>query len=47
VEFMADLFGIPRARVTIEHGLTGRDKRLRLHGVTTVPAPVAAMLGAA
>jgi uncharacterized protein len=46
VEFMADLFGIPRARVTIEHGLTGRDKRLRLHGVTTVPAPVAAVLGA-
>jgi uncharacterized protein YggU (UPF0235/DUF167 family) len=36
----------PRARVTIEHGLTGRDKRLRLHGVTTVPAPVAAVLGA-
>ena len=45
VEFMADLFGIPRARVTIEHGLAGRDKRVRLHGVTSVPAPVAALLG--
>jgi len=45
VEFVADLFAIPRARVTIEHGLAGRDKRLRLRGVTAVPAPVEALLG--
>ena len=45
LEFMAGVFGIPRARVTIEHGLAGRDKRLRLRGVTSVPAPLAALLG--
>jgi len=44
-EFVADLFGIQRSRVTIEHGLAGRDKRLRLEGVTSVPAPLAALLG--
>jgi len=30
VEFVAAEFGLPRARVVIEHGLAGRDKRLRL-----------------
>ena len=45
VEFMADLFAIPRARVTIEHGLTGRDKRLRLQGVPSLPAPLESLLG--
>jgi len=45
VEFIAEAFGIPRARVTIEHGLTGRDKRLRLQGVPSVPAPLQALIG--
>ncbi len=45
VDFVASAFGMPRARVTIEHGLTGRDKRLRLHGAPPVPAPLAALLG--
>jgi len=45
VEFVAGAFGIPRSRVTIEHGLTGRDKRLRLQGVASVPAPLEALLG--
>jgi uncharacterized protein (TIGR00251 family) len=45
VEFVADLFAIPRARVTIEHGLTGRDKRLRLQGVPSLPAPLESLLG--
>ena len=45
VEFVAGLFDIPRARVTIEHGLAGRDKRVRLQGVTSVPASLAAMIG--
>jgi uncharacterized protein (TIGR00251 family) len=45
VEFVAGLFGIPRARVTIEHGLTGRDKRLRLQGVPSLPAPLESLLG--
>lgn len=44
VEFVADLFGIPRARVTIEHGLSGRDKRLRLRGAPAVPAALQALL---
>ena len=45
VEFVAGLFAIPRARVTIEHGLTGRDKRLRLRGVPSLPAPLESLLG--
>jgi hypothetical protein len=47
VEFVAGLFAIPRARVTIEHGLTGRDKRLRLQGVPALPAPLESLLGGA
>jgi uncharacterized protein (TIGR00251 family) len=47
LEFMAGLFAVPRARVTIEHGLTGRDKRLRLHGVQSLPAPLDSLLGGA
>jgi uncharacterized protein (TIGR00251 family) len=45
VEFVAGLFAIPRARVTIEHGLSGRDKRLRLHGVPSLPGPLESLLG--
>jgi uncharacterized protein (TIGR00251 family) len=45
VDFVASAFCMPRARVTIEHGLTGRDKRLRLRGAPPVPAPLAALLG--
>ena len=47
VEFVAGLFAIPRARVTIEHGLTGRDKRLRLQGVSSLPPPLESLLGGA
>jgi uncharacterized protein (TIGR00251 family) len=45
VEFVAEVFDIPRTRVTIEHGLTGRDKRLRLHGVPSIPAQLQALIG--
>jgi uncharacterized protein (TIGR00251 family) len=45
VEFVAGLFAIPRARVTIEHGLAARDKRLRLQGVPSLPAPLESLLG--
>jgi hypothetical protein len=45
VEFVAGLFAIPRARVTIEHGLSGRDKRLRLQGVPSLPAALVPLLG--
>ena len=37
-EFVAAACGLPRSRVTLEKGATGRDKRLRLHGVPEVPA---------
>jgi uncharacterized protein (TIGR00251 family) len=47
VEFVAGLFAVPRASVTIEHGLTGRDKRLRVQGVASVPAALEALLGCA
>ena len=45
VDFVASAFGVPRSRVTIEHGLAGRDKRLRLHGAPPVPGALAALLG--
>jgi uncharacterized protein (TIGR00251 family) len=38
VEFVAAQCGLARALVTLERGQAGRDKRLRLHGVATVPA---------
>jgi uncharacterized protein (TIGR00251 family) len=47
VEFLAATFDVPRARVVIEHGLTGRDKRLRLHGAPPVPEALRALLGCA
>jgi uncharacterized protein (TIGR00251 family) len=47
VEFVAEAFGIPRTRVTIEHGQAGRDKRLRLQGAPPVPAPLEAVIGCA
>lgn len=37
VEFVAAECGLARARVTLERGQTGRDKRLRLHGVAAIP----------
>jgi uncharacterized protein (TIGR00251 family) len=45
VEFVAAAFGLPRARVTIEHGLAGRDKRLRLQDVPPLPAELEALVG--
>jgi hypothetical protein len=38
VEFLADSFGVPRSAVVLEKGLSGRDKRLRIHGGGAVPA---------
>jgi hypothetical protein len=45
VELMAGAFGIPRARVIVEHGRAGRDKRLRVLGVPAVPESLRALLG--
>jgi uncharacterized protein (TIGR00251 family) len=45
VDFLARAFSVPRASVVIEHGLGGRDKRVRVHDVGPVPAPMQALLG--
>lgn len=37
VEFVAEALDLPRARVTLERGTTGRDKRLRLHRLREIP----------
>ena len=37
VEFVAEACDLPRARVTLEKGTTVRDKRLRLHGLASIP----------
>ena len=47
VEFIAEAFGVPRARVTIEHGLAGRDKRVRIAGAPAVPEPLRPLVGCA
>jgi uncharacterized protein (TIGR00251 family) len=47
VEFIAAECGLSRARVTLERGETGRDKRLRLHGVAAVPAALQRALATA
>jgi uncharacterized protein (TIGR00251 family) len=38
VEFVARACTLPRSRVTVDSGATGRDKRLRLHDVGEIPA---------
>lgn len=38
LEFVADTCSLPKSRVTLDAGQTGRDKRVRIHGVTTLPA---------
>jgi uncharacterized protein YggU (UPF0235/DUF167 family) len=45
VEFVAAEFGLPRARVVIEHGLAGRDKRLRLLGAPPLAPHLRELLG--
>jgi uncharacterized protein (TIGR00251 family) len=47
VEFIAAAFGVPRARVTIEHGLAGRDKRVRIAGAPAVPESLRPLVGCA
>jgi uncharacterized protein (TIGR00251 family) len=37
-EFLAAACGLPRSRVTLERGLSGRDKCVRLHDVPELPA---------
>ena len=37
VEFVAGACDLSRTRVTLDKGTTGRDKRLRLHGLASIP----------
>jgi uncharacterized protein (TIGR00251 family) len=36
-DFLASACELPKSRVTLEHGLTGRDKCVRLHDVAALP----------
>lgn len=47
VELVAAAFGVPRARVSIEQGLAGRDKRVRIAGAPAVPEPLRPLVGCA
>jgi uncharacterized protein YggU (UPF0235/DUF167 family) len=44
IEFIAEAFDLPRARVVIEQGLSGRDKRLRLHDAPPVSPELQALI---
>ena len=45
IDFLADAFDVPRARVGIEHGLTGRDKRVRIRDAGPVPPRLRPLIG--
>jgi uncharacterized protein (TIGR00251 family) len=40
IEFIAAAFGVPRSAVVLEKGLTGRDKRVRVRGLSAIPEPL-------
>jgi uncharacterized protein len=42
--FIADTCGLPRSRVSLDAGQTGRDKRVRLHDIAQVPAALQSAL---
>ena len=45
VEFLAETFDVPRAAVTIERGLTGRDKRIRIRAAGPVAPQLRELIG--
>lgn len=45
IGFLADAFDVPRARVAIEHGLAGRDKRVRIRNAGPVPPELRQLIG--
>ena len=45
VEFLATAFDVPRARVSIEHGLAGRDKRVRIRDAGVIAPQMKALIG--
>jgi uncharacterized protein (TIGR00251 family) len=44
VEFIAEAFDVPRAAVSIESGLSGRNKRVRVRGAA-LPAALQSIIG--
>jgi uncharacterized protein (TIGR00251 family) len=45
VEFLADVFSVPRAGVIVERGLSGRDKLVRIRGAAPAAPQIEALLG--
>jgi uncharacterized protein (TIGR00251 family) len=45
VALLAETFGVPRSRIRIERGLSGRDKRVRIVGGGLPPPALAVLLG--
>jgi uncharacterized protein (TIGR00251 family) len=45
IEFLASAFDVPRAGVAIEHGLAGRDKRVRIRDAGPVPPGLRPLIG--
>lgn len=41
IEFFSDCFAVPKNRITIEQGEQGRQKRIRIRAVTTIPTALA------
>jgi uncharacterized protein (TIGR00251 family) len=41
--YIADLFGVPAARVRLVRGESGRDKTVEVAGATSLPEPLAAL----
>jgi uncharacterized protein (TIGR00251 family) len=42
---LASVFDVARSRIVIEHGLGGRDKRVRIRNAPAAPPQLAALLG--
>ena len=40
IEFLASVFGVPRAQVNLMHGQTGRAKTVRIESPRTLPAQI-------
>lgn len=44
IEYLAEVFAVPRSRVQIERGHTDRNKRVRILQGAEIPAPLADLL---
>lgn len=41
IRFLAGIFDVPRTRIELLNGDTGKRKTLRIHGITTLPSALA------